>query len=91
MNKLEQVSPTKPSVVQQYISNPYLINGCKFDLRVYVYVTSFNPLRVYVYKDGLTRFASRKFLPLYWFKLKLNFIIKIFKKKTKILEFKPNS
>uniref|UniRef100_A0A1I8GTA8 Tubulin polyglutamylase ttll4 n=1 Tax=Macrostomum lignano TaxID=282301 RepID=A0A1I8GTA8_9PLAT len=37
---------------------PYLINGSKFDLRVYVYVTSFDPLRVYVHERGLVRFAS---------------------------------
>jgi tubulin polyglutamylase TTLL5 len=48
-------------VVSRYISNPYLIQGLKFDLRVYVLVTSFDPLRIYVYKEGLTRFASDPF------------------------------
>ncbi|XP_065666653.1 tubulin monoglutamylase TTLL4 isoform X6 [Hydra vulgaris] len=48
-------------VVQRYIINPYLINGCKFDLRVYVYVSCFDPLRVYVFNDGLVRFATRKY------------------------------
>jgi len=49
-------------IVQQYISNPCLLeNGYKFDLRVYVLLASVDPLRVYVYEEGLVRFASSKY------------------------------
>lgn len=49
-------------IVQQYISNPCLLeNGQKFDLRVYVLLTSIDPLRIYVYDEGLVRFASTKY------------------------------
>ncbi|CAL5992281.1 Tubulin_tyrosine ligase [Hexamita inflata] len=49
------------SVVQEYLHNPLLINGYKFDLRVYVLITSTSPLLAYVYPEGLVRFASQKY------------------------------
>lgn len=44
----------------RYLHKPYLISGNKFDLRIYVYVTSYDPLRIYIFSDGLVRFASCK-------------------------------
>ena len=49
-------------VCQQYVSKPFLIDGFKFDLRVYVLVTSCDPLRIFVYEDGLGRFATLKYM-----------------------------
>jgi hypothetical protein len=48
-------------IVSRYITNPLLINGLKFDLRVYVLITSFDPWRIYVYDEGLARFASEPY------------------------------
>ena len=53
-----EVSVEDTSVISRYISNPLLINGHKFDLRLYVVMTSIDPLRIYIYKEGLARFAS---------------------------------
>ena len=36
------------SIISRYITNPLLINGYKFDLRIYVVVTCYEPLRIYV-------------------------------------------
>ena len=48
-------------VISRYITNPLLVNGTKFDLRIYVVVTCFDPLRIYIYNEGLARFASDKY------------------------------
>jgi hypothetical protein len=48
-------------LVQRYIRNPLLIGGFKFDIRLYCVVTCFDPLKVYLYEDGLARFATEKY------------------------------
>uniref|UniRef100_A0A8D2B5M9 Tubulin tyrosine ligase like 2 n=1 Tax=Sciurus vulgaris TaxID=55149 RepID=A0A8D2B5M9_SCIVU len=48
-------------IVQKYICNPLLVGRYKCDLRLYVCVTGFKPLTIYVYQEGLVRFATEKF------------------------------
>ena len=48
-------------IASHYIANPLLIDGLKFDMRIYVALTSVDPLRIYMYEDGLTRFATTSY------------------------------
>ncbi|XP_011356884.1 tubulin polyglutamylase TTLL4 isoform X2 [Pteropus vampyrus] len=63
IHKWSQLPKRRPLLVQRYLHKPYLISGSKFDLRIYVYVTSYEPLRIYLFSDGLVRFASCKYSP----------------------------
>ncbi|XP_064608777.1 tubulin polyglutamylase ttll6-like isoform X3 [Liolophura sinensis] len=57
----KDIRPNEHMICQQYLSKPFLIDGFKFDLRIYVLVTSCDPLRIFVFKDGLARFATCKY------------------------------
>ena len=38
----------------------FLLNDTKFDLRIFVLVSSVNPLKIYIFRDGVARFCSLK-------------------------------
>ena len=50
-----------PYIVQNYLSEPYLVGGKKFDLRIYCLVTSYQPLTCYVYRSGFARFTFQRY------------------------------
>lgn len=58
---IKDIKPHEHMICQLYISKPFLIDGFKFDFRIYVLITSCDPLRIFVFKDGLTRFATCKY------------------------------
>jgi Tfp pilus assembly protein PilF len=50
-------------VVQRYLDRPRLIDGRKGHLRIYALITSAEPLRAYVYEEGIVRFAPEPYDP----------------------------
>jgi tubulin polyglutamylase TTLL1 len=48
-------------IVSKYIDNPLLIGDKKFDLRLYVLVTSWKPLIAYRHELGFARFCAVKY------------------------------
>lgn len=50
------------SVVQRYIE-PFLLDGYKFDFRLYILISSLSPLTVYLYNEGLARFCTTQYRP----------------------------
>ena len=61
VDDINDVNVDDTSVISRYVTNPLLINGHKFDLRIYVLVSCYEPLRVYVFQEGLARFASETY------------------------------
>lgn len=58
IGKKTHVNKRSGYIVSKYLSKPHLIRGYKYDLRVYVLVTSFEPLKVYIFSEGLVRLAT---------------------------------
>ncbi|XP_077966117.1 tubulin polyglutamylase TTLL5-like isoform X3 [Styela clava] len=61
INNPNQVPLEDNIMVCKYIANPLLIDSFKFDIRVYIAVTSYDPLMIYLFEEGLTRFATVKY------------------------------
>lgn len=38
-----------------------MLRGFKYDLRIYIVVTSFDPLKAYIFQDGLVRLATQQY------------------------------
>ncbi len=57
-NNLTQLSSLKKYICCDYIQKPFVIEGLKFDIRIYVAITSINPLRIYIHNEVRVRATS---------------------------------
>jgi tubulin polyglutamylase TTLL6/13 len=60
--RLDNIPRNENVVAQVYIKRPMVIDDFKFDLRIYVYVSSVRPLRMYLFHDGLVRMCTEKYV-----------------------------
>ena len=51
----------KTWVIQKYIENPMLIMNRKFDIRMWVVIPKWNPLRIYIFKECYLRFSCNDY------------------------------
>ncbi|CAH0686400.1 unnamed protein product [Spodoptera exigua] len=65
LKKVSEIDLTNETTfVQEFVQRPFLVDGHKFDIGVYVVLESVNPLRVYWYKgDVLFRYCPTKYYP----------------------------
>jgi hypothetical protein len=61
LEDLSSLTYSQSTVLQKYIDNPLCLDGYKFDLRIYVVVTSFSPLEAFIYRDGFARISTVKY------------------------------
>ena len=55
-----KVKPKLARVAQRYIENPLLLHKRKFDLRIYICISSFDPLCIYVSDLGFAKLAAEQ-------------------------------
>jgi len=48
-------------VVQEYLREPYLLDNLKFDMRIYVLMLSCDPLKIFLFNEGIVRFATQEY------------------------------
>lgn len=58
VGKKQTVNKRPGYLISKYLSKPHLLRGYKYDMRIYVLVTCFEPLKAYIFQQGLVRLAT---------------------------------
>lgn len=61
IGKKQHVNKRGGYLVSKYIAKPHTLRGFKYDLRIYVVVTCFDPLKIYLFEEGLVRMATQQY------------------------------
>jgi len=61
IGKKDQINKRNGYLVSKYLANPHLLRGYKYDMRIYIVVTCFEPLKAYFFQDGLVRLATQQY------------------------------
>ena len=61
INKQEDIITLQNTIAQYYINDPLIINELKFDLRIYAVVIGCDPLKIFINKEGIARFATENY------------------------------
>ncbi len=48
-------------LVQEYVADPHLVDGCKYTLRLYLLVASLDPLRLCLHREGRVMLAAEPY------------------------------
>lgn len=61
IGKKQNVNKRNGILVSKYLSKPHLLRGFKYDMRIYIIVTCFEPLKAYIFENGLVRLATQPY------------------------------
>lgn len=61
VGKKQTVPKRSGYLVSKYLSKPHLLRGFKYDMRIYIVVTCFEPLKAYMFEHGLVRLATQPY------------------------------
>lgn len=57
------MNPNETFLIQKYLDEPLLFGSKKFDMRIYVLVTDYRNLTVWLYRSGFARFTHEPYNP----------------------------